>query len=90
MIADIPNEAMNLSVEPTATEWPRDAMAGIRKQRRSFASSFVSFDFGGGCLVIRRQKPRMVRAAMPIRWYSPGKGVHPIKMIVATLESLGR
>lgn len=63
---DQANKVMNFSVEVTATEWVKDAMAGIRKQSKSFPSSLVSLGLSGGCFVIRRNIPRIVRIVLPM------------------------
>ena len=57
-------KVMNFSVEVMETEWLNDVMAGIRKQSKSFPSSLVSLSRCGGCLVIRRSMPRIVRLVL--------------------------
>ena len=83
-------KVMNFSVEFTATEWLKDAKAGIRKQSKSFPSSLVSLWFCVGRLVIRLNIPRIVKAVLAIFWYWPCKGVQAIKSIEAQQQSQGR
>jgi hypothetical protein len=53
-------------------------------------SSLVSFGCCGGCLVIMRNMPRIVRLVLAMFWYCPCKGVHAIRAIDAQQQSHGR
>jgi hypothetical protein len=83
-------KVMNFSVELTATEWLKDAKAGIRKQSISFPSSLVPLLFCVGRLAIRLSIPRIVKAVLAMFWYWPGRGVQAIKNIEAQQQSQGR
>ena len=90
MKTDQVNKVMNFSVESKATELLKDATAGTRKQSKNLPSSLVSFGCCGGCLVIMRNMPRIVRLVLAMFWYCPCKGVHAIRAIDAQQQSHGR
>jgi hypothetical protein len=68
MKIDHVNRVTNFSVEVIATEWLKDAIAGIVKQIKSLPSSLVPLGLCEGCLVIRVSMPRIVRLVLAMFW----------------------